>query len=337
MEDFTLRAWELPPHCKAPLVAPADATTEIEWRGLKTEAIIRTVRIERGVFWVFFQLRDEPLSNYVMRNQTSWPIKPWSWNNRPTTPELLRIVRIENEGRQLTSARFFYLREPQNAVAFFPFPDSEFVSEDGGWVDEYESLIDFKMRAATKAWDSPRLYDWLLKTWKKSNSEVHFSWQWSRWNHKYRHQWLYPEARGINELVQVMNWALQSEPTIGNDEEWRWYFDYDSRYDDSGDADRFWPEEMASHTPWTNVDMRQTSPRLWRLRQFFISYFLPLPPLRITKPPSCVRDFDDLNRSEIMARRKAQTAHEQLEAALHLREWLQDKAAPEEIERLLPF
>ncbi|MBW3637155.1 MAG: hypothetical protein KY445_11940 [Armatimonadetes bacterium] len=328
MSEFWLAEWEVPPNAVVELSAPAEVLGGLEWHGEKVDAKVRRVKVGPKTAWLFFQPQRENESNYLVveSGYFSRPINAHSWE---ATAKGARVVRLAAEGHQFSCARIFFLQSPEEE----PLREPVMLWRSGEmvWFDaDFQNHVRFQppTRASKISdWDSPRLYRWLIKEWQNLDSELRFAHQWLDWSEEERRELLYRGSGGLNELIQVMEWALRCDPHIPNGGTYSWYLE-------GGSEDRFRDEDNEIHH---DIDIHSFSPQLWALREFFIVHFFPLPALPMVKPPLCVQDFDELRRSHIVARVEKRTARERFEAASKLRQWLRGKVSEAEVERLLPF
>lgn len=320
MNELVLRSWELPVGCTAPLSAPVDALATIEWRGQNVTAKIRAVKIEKGVWWLFFQPENEWGHNYLVRHDTSSPLEPASWKAPEPAEKWARLVKMAVREDQFSFARFFYFGAPQNAVYVWNELRHLKNSWECGWIGEFYPIAEFDVWPNVQNRNSYEVHQWILKQWQKPTSQVRFAWQWAQWREETRHKFLYPHPDGINELIKVMEWVLKSDLNLDNDKSWEWFFDDYLRTSDHS-VDTYHSSEV--------------SPRLGLWNDFLFNFFDPLPESRIFRPPLCVREWDMIMRVHILARREPLSHHEQLEARHKLREWLESNA-PDQIARLLP-
>ena len=314
MSEITLRSWELPVGCPAPLSAPIDAEIEA--------GKIRMVETEKGIFWVFFQPRNHWQSHYLVRELIR--SEPARWKTRKSPDELAKIIRKATRGDQFSLARFFFLSAPQNAVVFWS-------QKECSWIN-LQSLPPFgeRSRVAFHVWPSvqkrasPLVHQWILEQWEKADSQVSFSWQWARMSHDERIALLYPEADDFRELLRLMKWVVQCDAQLsevvdeflgaGQDIIWPLFRYY------RNDSNHVIPMLTRQSARWGHL-----------LRTHFHS----LPPLEMFRPPLCVKEWDKEMREIPTVRTHRVSLHERLEARQNLRDWLQINA-PEQIERLLP-
>ena len=166
----------------------------------------------------------------------------------------------------------------------------------------------------------------LLKLWHQPASEARFSWQWAQWSDEERNQQLAPgcnwaEFRHTMKLVLHTNSRLwQSDtrtlwgilPDAESGELRAILHDYESDLDVMDDLTRAWSSWLIAHfaSDWRADWMRQYH---------------------------CVDNFTSHSHQEraLVTIQQPPTAHEQLEAKLQLRDWLQGKATPTEINQLL--
>lgn len=158
-----------------------------------------------------------------------------------------------------------------------------------------------------------------------------FAAHWATWSENKRCEFLYPQDGGINELRRLMKWVAQSDTQLH--EAAAIYLD--------PQADLLWLLQGhcrgaydAFKRPFSSVIPMVTRHSL-RWQYFLADRFLPLPALETANLPDSVREFDTQLHETIKVRVAIPTAHERLEAALNLRDWLRKNHAPAQLLALL--
>lgn len=162
-------------------------------------------------------------------------------------------------------------------------------------------------------------------------SEADFAAQWATWSEEKRCQFLYPQDGGINELRRLMKWVAQSDAQLH--EAAALFLDpqTDLLWRLQGHCRGF---QASAFSPFYSAIPMGTRHSL-RWQYFLAARFLPLPPLKTAYPLPIVQEFDNQIREELSVRVAIPTAHEQLEAALNLRDWVRENHAPAELLALL--
>jgi hypothetical protein len=269
MDELRLRDWELPLGCRVPLCAPADA----EAHGGKISA----VEVEKDVFWLFFQPKNEWLSNYVVTRLDS--VAPSCWKVRESVAELASIIQAAKRQDKYSLARFFHFGAPHSAAVILS-------KHQGGWVSA-GSMTPFRVWANLQERASPQVYEWVLQQWHKPTSEVHFAWQWAQRSEEKRIQFLYPEKGGIHELSQLLRWVLQSDAQL---------LELAEEYLDPV-RDMVLPlnghcKQPRESDPSTGTVIPVGTFHALRWQSFLRRYFFPLPPLKRARRELCIKEFD---------------------------------------------
>ncbi len=194
------------------------------------------------------------------------------------------------------------------------------------------SLASFRWSApcARKIWETPTSE--LLKRFIDSqddSDEVNFAFSWVELSRIEHFDLVYPLRRGTySEWIKACEWCALSFEFWGTEPK-----DYKLRFhvEVNGKIIVGWDTGRAAL-----VELTENS-RFHRFARWSHSYFSPTRNIELCSRYSCVADWDrGLARNSIVRGSLSRpTQHERLEALLQLREWLADKATPEEIEVLL--
>lgn len=135
---------------------------------------------------------------------------------------------------------------------------------------------------------------------------MRFAWEWNRKDFGERNQWLNEMVPGWKELGQLMH-AVAT--IVGLTPEQMWILDDLITFDYS-------PEQLASLGSWSEVLQTHFS-------------FEPLP----DSYPQFQREYFNIELRNLKVKGAESSAHQQLEARLYLRNWLQQNA-PEHLDLL---
>ena len=159
--------------------------------------------------------------------------------------------------------------------------------------------------------------------WSEPGSDARFAWQWANWNEEERIARSGIAKSAADEAEQVMKWILTSSSVWGrcswslnwNENErktsWRLY-DYDQMADVDSDVLDEWQQ--------------------WLWSRFFSGWRGDL-----LEQHECAREFWRFHTLVEVETDQPPTMHEQLEAKLQLREWLERNATANEIEACSRF
>jgi len=162
---------------------------------------------------------------------------------------------------------------------------------------------------------------WLQWQLNDPDSDARFAWQWASWSEKERVWRSCGSQFDAREVQQVMKWVL-----FGADALWRraanWEWALQPDYASYGWL-RSWPERdvgLDTHlSVWQEWLFAFLAPA-WRAD--WLEHL-------------CVREFWGQRNLVEVVLEVVPTMHERLEARLELRAWLQGKATPDEVERLI--
>ena len=161
--------------------------------------------------------------------------------------------------------------------------------------------------------------------WNIENSDVRFSWKWSQLSPAEANNLLMGVTGDLRELEQIMRWVIISATRLWeSSDHWTWKL---TPYEFSDDG-------FSSDTHSLHGEV--LSSRKWQ--KFLRSRYAPNWRGDLIARHQCALKFYEFSRNFYLGIAKISpppTAHEQLEAKLALREWLQNKATPAQIEELL--
>ena len=183
--------------------------------------------------------------------------------------------------------------------------------------------VSFELAQDKHLFSQAELQEILMKDWTAPHSDARFAWNWMRWSDRQKQQQLCGALGDGEETNKVMQWVLLSCQLDWNDS-WTWQL---VPYSDE------FTFVLINHSygPMGLDD----SLNLWH--DFLIDYFAPHLHRDWIVEHRCTRDFWEqkqlaIGRATVIGH---PTAHEQLEAKLQLRDWLQDKATRDQITALL--
>lgn len=163
----------------------------------------------------------------------------------------------------------------------------------------------------------------LQLAWEDSQSDARFAWHFATLDVAEKIELLSGSDEDKREIQTLMKLILQSTPTLwqsGNFWGWRLTFDDQTTNLNSQPLDKHLETQLL--IPWTAI-LRRHCYGNWGQRAF--------------ENHACAREFWG-NKSRYIGYAQQTSApnfHDQLEAKLQLRDWLQDKATPAEIEQFL--
>lgn len=165
-------------------------------------------------------------------------------------------------------------------------------------------------------------------------ADARFEEHWATWSEEKRCQFLYPEHGGINELRRLMRWVAQSDAQLHEAAAIYLEPQTDLIWFLQGRCCGYNEVSTSPFAPFSpSIPMGTRHSVRWQY--FLISRFFPLPALEMTNPPLYVQKFDAQLRNRWSVRVALPTAHERLEAALHLKEWARKNDAPAALLALL--
>ena len=162
----------------------------------------------------------------------------------------------------------------------------------------------------------------ILDAWQDESSDAHFAWQWAMLTQEERYLQLTGFEGNQQELEVVMRSILQ-----GTSKLWR--------------VEKALEWILSPEEPWSNIDSATDNEEIayevvkaWY--PILQSYFAPAwQEKRLTNHLCAQKFWEQRGFLPVVSVDSSPTAHEQLEAKLQLRNWLADKATPDEAARLL--
>ena len=161
----------------------------------------------------------------------------------------------------------------------------------------------------------------LLDGWKDKSSDARFAWGWASLTKSEKRRLLTGYDGDSNEMACVMRWILNSSTLFWQHApRWRW-------------AIRVIPIQdlLRGHCPSLQLETELAQLEIWNA--ILRAHFIPRGRADLLRDHPCIED--EMRTLSHVFVGQAPTAHEQLEAKLQLREWLRDKATPQQIKDLL--
>ena len=290
---FELEPWEIPPDADIANWSVPIEFGSIEWQGAQTMVSARWLELSSGEASAFFRAHATGINYVVTYAKTALHRRKKRINSK-ALGELVR--EATGDGNAHSCGRLFYCAgEPLIARG----SNYHWSNSLDMWLEMYPS--EFPFDATDKP--SADIYDWLQKQWRDLDSEVRLSWEWSRKNDEGQTQFfdpIFPLWRELHDLMNAV--AITVELPKGT----RWILNHVDTHNHA-------PEMLAHLQPWRELFMAQFS-------------FEPL----AKSYPQFLREYFQSASSHVQVVGRDATAHEQVEARLFLRDWLQ-RNAPEHL------
>lgn len=166
--------------------------------------------------------------------------------------------------------------------------------------------------------------DILKRDWSDENSDARFAWNWALLSDEEKVALVCGFDGNWSEVKRLMRRILQQTSALWESgSAWSWTIHH----------------EFGAHSWLVNLSNqtdRSQSARLNRWGEWLFAHFFATFQTQLIKNHSCVSQFwEHVISLAVVQLSEPPTMHERLEARLALREWLEGKAAPDEIERLL--
>lgn len=252
---------------------------------------------------------------------------PLPFTNPNNIPKLRRIVANAFGGRALQLARVFEFAQlpvsPRWTWLVAPLGGYWLGDwKDAGWHGRREKITPFAFDAP---WDTSQdeARERLWRVWNDSSSDARFAWSWAQKNRDQKMAQLCGFDGNWSELERVMRLVLLDTASLWQrGHAWRWSLHHEF-------AGRGWLFNQFNRSD-TTQNLRLT---VWQ--EFLYDHFVPDLRAELMEHV-CAREFwQHAGELQNVQLSEAPTMHERIEARLQLREWLQDKAAPNEMEKLL--
>lgn len=297
MNDF-LEEWEWPdPNDRRYLVEPFESGP-FAWRG---EQVMVTICVVH--YRIFFR-PDSSANNYTYAFFGNSP--EFLMGEGAATKEKARHLLLKAATGNLVPLRFFWLASYRPCWIF---------SSRCAWsYSKYPSGI-FRLPFDENE-ASATIYQWLQESWGDKNSEARFAYDWCNWSYQKHFDFLCEKLVGLRELMEMARLVAICEEL---DEDYEWYLGTENLASEiRGTTRQFFPSEefAARFQRWSNI----------------LNSHFDLVPLDENEP-LCLLEYAQLQLSHLKVRGENATAHERIEAALKLREWLR-KNAPDRMDLL---
>ncbi len=299
--NFNVEPWERPPD--AVRGAVRDGLTDVieigpvNWHGAQTLVSLHLLRLVSGEMIPFFH----PHASGVNFVHFAYGSGPFGVLN--DVRALRSCVDGLNKADRFGFARPFIVGDGLAMARADSLAWMHVAKGDGFRSPRYVDSTEFSAPFDALSEPSARVFDWLSRQWQDADSEARFAWAWKDKSAQQRDAYLQQTVPRWGELLELTRfiarvcelppqfaWVLQSE--------------------DSGHP----PALRARLAPWSEL---------------LLGHFFPIAPLT-ADAAQCFREFLDKQSGYTRIRGETCTAHQQLEARLHLRAWLQ-RNAPEEL------
>ncbi len=288
--NFRLEPWEIPPNADASNLSVPIEFGPVEWNKRQTMISARWLELESGEALAFFRPHCDAI-NYAVTREDKTP--HYVANKHVNSKNLGQTVRVALHQEQFYFGRPFYCH---GECLIFREGRGHWEFDDF-WQRETPLEIPFD----TMTEPSIHVFDWLQTQWNDVNSEVRIAWEWNRKTEIEQNLWLGTIVPRWNELHDLMRAvACVAELPTGE----RWIMNH-------FDTDIHSPELLG---------------RLQLLRKLFHEsfWFESLP----ESYPEFLREYFQMAARHVQVKGVEFSAHQQLEAKIYLRDWLQ-RHAPE--------
>lgn len=287
--NFRLEPWEIPPGANANNLSVPIEFGPLEWNGEQTMISARWLELDSGEALAFFRPHEGEI-NYVVTDIFGHSLH--RAQKRINNKILGQMTRLGISNGKFGYGRLFYCGgEP------LIMRDRNYFWERAQ--DPYQALFPLAPPFDSTNKDSTDIFGWIEKQWTDENSELQLSWKWNRKSTREREDWLGTIVPHWNELHDLMRAVacLIELPKGAN-----WLL---THFDTHNHA----PELLESLQPWREL-----------LKTHFS--FDPLPKFY----PEFLRQYFQSASAHVQVQGVENSAHEQLEAKLYLRNWLENNA-----------
>lgn len=369
MATLTLEPDELLPHRNTPPGGEAEGPFPLFWCGEERQLLIRTVEF-RNHNYVYFarEVGDEAVGNWLLcEREKLTPVRDWPGNSRT------RNIPKHFGPLGWTLARLFVVSNAELEQPFSLLLSDDGV---GACLDKglrLSARFDFDLPFEVVEFDRSKTRQYWQRELADPDSDIHFAANFAALRATTRFDLIWGEHR--SELIQIIEWVLKCEPRLweyggGGWFSWIGFVSILRVFANilSGRKLRFWLQRSLRPLPkptrlnhysggewhWElrpgNPDFSYlfcpdtdnfedfivNSPFIYAMGRFLVETYI----LQLTQPlrdkHRCVRDFLESEPVWIQHFSQTPTAHEQIEAALNLRDWLRKNHAPAELLALLP-
>ena len=313
--DFELKQSELPPGCTAPLRAPADGRLVLNGKVI----LLRLVRLRAGEFVLY--ARWDERNALVLRKSA-----PQIWKHKPS-PQKLRAIagHFERDSSWKFASVHRVNSSPtgktivalnRNLHPITPYPNDCALTDDLKNPAPFEADFDAQKSEAIN----------IMSALEMPGSYAEFLWHWMRATPKEREKIWQLKLEERAQLKHLMTIILYCLPEL-----WAQPHEFRLQYNYSNWADNWYYREDCHAVK--NVPLSDSAARWLASWQSYMSaHFHPTYVMQI-QPFISHEIYDGVPYSSPLV--QTPTAHEQLEARLHLRDWLQQNA-PEMLNELSP-
>ena len=283
--NFKLESWEVPPGADAENLSVPIEFGPVEWQAEQTMISARWLEVEAGKALAFFRPHSSAI-NYVLTHSEGTALY-WV-RQRINSKNLGELVRMAMAGDKFYNGRMFYCADKLLITR-----NSEYYWSASQ--DFYQKEYPLQLPFDSTAKPSTYIFNWLQEQWNDENSEVRFSWEWNSKTEQEQNRWLGTIVPRWNELHDLLRAAAcVAELPIGK----TWILDHFDTHNHS-------PKLLARLQPWRELLQAHFS-------------FAPLPAFY----PKFLREYFQMAAIHVQIEGAEVSAHEQLEAALFLRDWL---------------
>lgn len=295
---------------------------EVEWQGQIHIVLVRLEQAPAPFSGAVVACRFEGVSNdgeWLLLQRLSEPFRSTRQHNEIV---LRRTVRNAFSGSGLTVGQFLELDVPcvPNRVLLTPTLSAWLADGSNHFVrSEQMCLFHWTLVAS-----NGQKREALLNAWNDENSDVRFAWNWAQLSRDERMARLCGFSSNWGDLRRVMRSVLQCASLLWeHGRAWSWTL-----------------HREFNHHGWlfNPFDRRDTAfaSHLRHWQEWLFGWFVPSLHTEWLERHVCAREFWSGAQSLESVRVDAPpTMHERLEARLELREWLQDKTTPSQIDKLL--
>ncbi len=314
METLELESWEMLPGCTEPRRAFVHGRSERSG----VTALLRIVRFAPGRFGMFVRLHER---NYLLLREGA----PQIWKRKPIGIKLGRIADSIWPRGSLSLASVYVVRDLQNG--------RDVVALEGANVENWSqtrrgfSWVDDRFENPLRFHDEnvPDAASFLAAQLNTPNSFARWLWNWLQASTEQR-QWLWQEQQTKREkMEQLMTQVLWCLPEL-----WQQAEEVQLAYNHSGAGNNWVYKRQPSPREYIRLNLPESFDFIARWGAELNQRFVPFHHLHLL----------ELNRKFSTETARfgsvvvAPTMHEQIEARLKLREWLEQNA-PEKIGALL--
>ena len=291
--NFRLEKWEVPPGADIENVSVPIEFGPVEWNSEQTRVSARWLEFKSGEALAFFRPHCDAINYVVTREDETLLHMASKHVNSKILGQTVRSATCEEQSH---FGRLFYIH---GEYLIFREGQGLWESQDY-W--QRESPLEIPFDANTTA--SIDVFDWLQAQWNDVDSEVRIAWEWNRKTEPEQTRWLGTIVPRWNELHDLMRAAAcVAELPTGE----RWILNH---FDTHNHA----PELLG---------------RLQPLRKLFQARFSFAP--LAESYPEFLREYFAMAARHVQVIGEEFSAHERLEAALFLRDWLAHNA-PEQLD-----